>query len=93
MQEFYCKVNETPGKVEYVCIPPYISPQEIANLIQEAKAEVARIFEEIEKTGVLRDHRYVIEGDMRQEEVHYPERCSRCDYEKSKSKYTGGKFK
>jgi len=48
---------------------------------------IREIFEEIEETGVLRDHRYVVEGTMRQEETHYPERCSLCAYQSLKSKF------
>jgi len=48
---------------------------------------IREIFEGIEKTGVLRDHRYVVEGTMRQEETHYPERCSLCAYQSLKGEF------
>jgi len=47
----------------------------------------AELFEGIERIGVLRDHRYVIEGTIRQDETHYPERCSLCAYQVLKDKF------
>jgi len=52
----------------------------------ECQARVERIFKEIEETGVLRRHSYVVEGTSRQDEEHYPERCGRCKYENLKQR-------
>ncbi len=52
----------------------------------ECQARVERIFEEVEKSGALRSHRYITEGTIRQDETHYPDRCGLCSYEALKKK-------
>ncbi len=52
----------------------------------KAQEKVREIFEEIEKTGALRGHRYITEGTIRQDETHYPDRCGLCAYQALKQK-------